>query len=72
MHGGADADPATTLGNHSERSAAALGVGNRWLAIAFDNAEVFAKRALASLGEGGVHGQIKFGIQAAVSAAVVN
>jgi NAD(P)-dependent dehydrogenase (short-subunit alcohol dehydrogenase family) len=28
--------------------------------------------ALASLGEGGVHGQIKFGIQAAVSAAVVN
>jgi len=27
---------------------------------------------LASLGEGGVHGQIKFGIQAAVSAAVVN
>ena len=27
---------------------------------------------LASLGEGGVHGQIKFGVQAAVSAAVVN
>ena len=27
---------------------------------------------LASLGEGGVHGQTKFGFQAAVSAALVN
>jgi len=31
-----------------------------------------AHPTLASLGEGGVHGQTKFGFQAAVSAALVN
>ena len=38
----------------------------------FTHPEPTGPAALASLGEGGVHGQIKFGAQAAVSAALVN
>src|SRR6185437_657717 len=41
-------------GNHSERSAAALGVGNRWVRYRLCRAEVFAKRALGTTGRGGV------------------
>jgi len=54
VHRGTDADPATTVGNHSERSAAALGVGNRWLRYRLCRAEVFAKRGLGTTGRGGV------------------